>query len=161
MAESNLNITEALIWIKAILDDEGVPYQIVGGLAARIYGATRPLIDIDMYIPRGHAEVILPRVKEYISKPFKHYTEDVWDIEYFQLKYNGQKIEIAVSPGARFFDKKKSEWVDQTIDFSKSQIGEFEKIQIPVMPRDELVAYKRLLGREVDRADIDEIGEAD
>ena len=35
----------------AVLDRLGVPCQAVGGLAARAYGATRPLVDLDFYVP--------------------------------------------------------------------------------------------------------------
>ena len=161
MAQSSSHTIEALIWIKTILEEDRVPYQIVGGLAARCHGATRPLIDIDLYIPCAYVEVVLAQVKSFISKPFKRYVEDVWDIEYFQLIYKGQKIEIAVSPGARFLNKRQNEWVDQTIDFTSSEIRKYEDIELPVMPRNELVVYKRLLDREVDRADIREMGDAD
>ncbi|MDF5473521.1 MazG-related protein, partial [Vibrio parahaemolyticus] len=36
----------ALQWLKQILDEEAVEYQIVGGLAATIHGGSREIADI-------------------------------------------------------------------------------------------------------------------
>ncbi len=150
-------VTDALVWIKSILDDENVQYQVVGGLAANIHGGKRPIADIDMYIPYDSAEVVLKQVREYISKPLSHYLEGAWDLEYFQLIYRGQKVEIGLSPGAKIMNHDTGEWVEQAIDFSLSVVGNFHGVEVPTMPKSELVAYKSLLGREVDIIDISEI----
>ena len=61
------------------------PFQIVGGLAATIHGGSRPVADIDLYIPKEFAESVLPSVGNYISKPLCHYVEHGWDLDYLRL----------------------------------------------------------------------------
>ncbi len=87
----------ALKWLKGLLETECVEYQIVGGLAATIHGGSREIADIDLYIHNVDASKILEHVSQFISKPLSHYAEYGWDLEYFQLVYQNQKIEIGLS----------------------------------------------------------------
>lgn len=82
-------------WIKDILENENIPYQIVGDFAAH---GSRPIADI----PEEFAALLLPSIQAYISKP---------------------------PTGTATKDK---------------------DLVVPVIPISELVAYKPLLGREVD-----------
>lgn len=155
--EQTCTIEEALLWILRILNEQQIPYQMVGGTAAHIYGGTRPIADIDMYIPKHKAVELALILENFVSKPLKHYVEDVWDIEYFQIKYKGQKIEFGLSPGTKIFDKRNNLWVEQTINFEYSVSKIYHGIKVQLMPISELVGYKRLLDREVDRIDISEL----
>lgn len=147
----------ALKWIKEILESEQVPYQIVGGLAATIHGGTRDVADIDLYVPKHDVEKLLPYVDEFISKPLKHYVEEGWDLEYFQLIYRNQKIEIGLSPGTKVFDSANQSWVSLEIDYAHSVSVSYRGIEVPTMPILELIEYKSVLGREVDLIDITEL----
>ncbi|TQP22088.1 MazG-related protein, partial [Vibrio cholerae] len=86
----------ALLWLKELLESKQISYQIVGGLAAKIHGGSREVADIDLYIHKSDAHKILADVSQYISKPLTHYIEGSWDLEYFQLIYGSQKIEIGL-----------------------------------------------------------------
>ena len=125
--------------------------------AAHVYGGTRPILDIDMYIPKARAAELASTVKDLVTKPLKHYVEDVWDIEYFQIIYKGRKIEFGVSPGAKIFDKNSGNWIQQTIDFDRSVTKNFRGLQLQLMPINGLIEYKTLLDREVDRVDVMEM----
>ena len=153
----SLKVVNALKWLKSVLNRHQVPFQIVGGLAARIYGGTRPVADIDLYIPHEKVSLILPDVEPFIKKPFKHDVEEAWDLEYFQLIYADQKIEIALSPGTKIYNKFTGSWVEITTDFSTSIMGFYEGIELPIIPPKELIDYKSILAREVDLIDIEEV----
>jgi hypothetical protein len=151
------NSKEALIWIIDILENKNIPYQIVGGLAARLHGVKRPLADIDFDIPRECAQILADFLLPYVSKPLKRYQEELWDIDYFQVIYKGQKIEFGCEPGAKIFDRKNNIWIDLNTDFKNSVEVMFEGKKLMVMPVKELIRYKSILDREVDQIDVSEL----
>lgn len=87
-------VVQVLIWIKNTLEQQGVPYQIVGGLASHIHGGSRLVADIDLYIPREHVEEILPQVASSISKPLAHMVEGSWDLDYLQFTIKIRKSKV-------------------------------------------------------------------
>lgn len=150
-------VKNALSWLKGILESEGIDYQIVGGLAATIHGGSREVADIDLYIRNSDANKLLNKVSAYLAKPLMRYTEYGWDLEYFQLIYHSQKIEIGLSQETRIQSVVDGSWHRLEIDFSKSIPLCYQGIEVPVIPKDELIKYKRLLNREVDIIDIQEL----
>ncbi len=147
----------ALKWLKDLLEAEGVEYQIVGGLAATIHGGSREIADIDLYIRNADVKKVLARVSQFISKPLTHYTEYGWDLEYFQLVYQNQKIEIGLSQNTKILSALDGSWHELEIYFSESVVKLYQGIELPVIPVHRLVEYKRILGREVDLIDIQEL----
>ena len=154
MSKSDENDYLVLKWISDVLIKVEAPYQIVGGLAARIYGSNRELHDIDLYVPFEFGEKIAQQVSEFITKPLKHRVEEFWDLWYFQLKYRDKKIEIALSTEAKYFSKVEGQWIEQKIDYNSSYSGQYLGIDLLVMPRQSLIEYKLKLAREVDLIDV-------
>ena len=90
-------ISKALNWIVSLLNRHQVPYQIVGGLAAQAYGARRPLVDIDLYIPLDRAQAALEEMRPYqVRQPLPHLSA-AWDLVYLALEVQGVLIEIGDS----------------------------------------------------------------
>ncbi|ELI5882990.1 MazG-related protein [Vibrio parahaemolyticus] len=147
----------ALNWLKSLLESESIEYQIVGGLAATIHGGSREIADIDLYIHNSDANKILARVAPYISKPLSHYSEYGWDLEYFQLVYQTQKIEIGLALDTKIQSSLDGSWHQLEIDFSQSVAKSYQGIELQVIPVHQLVEYKRILGREVDLIDIQQL----
>lgn len=152
------NPQEALAWVVELFHRTRVPYQVVGGLAARAYGATRPLVDLDFYIPlREVWPALLPEVGPFVTWGPAHYRDAQWDITFVKLTYAGQAIEFGDSTDAFFFDPAAQEWTRQVITYEQPEWREVLGILVPVMPRVELIQYKQRLGRPVDLLDIQEI----
>ncbi|ENO3966363.1 nucleotidyltransferase domain-containing protein [Vibrio vulnificus] len=147
----------ALKWLKGLLESENIEYQIVGGLAATIHGGTREVADIDLYIENSAANKVLGLVSQYVSKPLTHYSEYGWDLEYFQLIYRDQKIEIGLSQHTKIQSSLDGSWHQFEIDFSKSVPKTYQGIELQVIPVHKLVEYKRILGREVDLIDVHQL----
>src|SRR5215470_17565396 len=135
-------ISQALNWIVSLLNRHHIPYQIVGGLAAKAYGAQRPLVDIDIYIPLGQAQGALAEMQPHLIRaPLPHLSAS-WDLVYLALDYHGLLIEIGdTSSHPRFFNRRDQRWEPQDIDFACSTILTLYGVEVAVMPRDELLRY--------------------
>lgn len=148
---------QALRWIVDILDKHRVPFQIVGGLAAKAYGATRPLHDIDMYIPMRCFPDVFPDVADYVIWGPEHQKDEHWDLVYVKIEHDGQRIEMGDADNTRIYDVKTGNWIKQEIDFARSEMIEVYGVVVPVMPKQELIEYKTILSREVDDLDLSQI----
>jgi hypothetical protein len=127
-------------------------------LAARAYGAHRGLADIDIYVPFNEADGLLEEVRPHVAWGPEHFVDDSWDITFVKIDYRGQRIELGdSSTEPKFFNRKKRRWEVQRIDYEHSSIVEVFGVEVPVMPKDELIRYKSALGREVDAANIEQI----
>ena len=79
---------------------------MVGGLAARAYGAQRPLVDIDVYAPTTRLSEIAATARErVVRKPARHQDEQ-WDLTFMAFEYSGMRIELGGADDARLFDRK-------------------------------------------------------
>lgn len=151
----------ALAWITRLLAERHIPFQAVGGLAARAWGATRPLADLDFYVPTARlaeiAGVIAGSGAAHIIREPESYRDASWDLTFLAIDHRGQKIELGGADGAKYFDRGVHCWRDAAIDFEASVPRSLNGIEFPVMPLADLVAYKRALHRPVDLLDLAEL----
>lgn len=151
-------IGRALSWIVSLLKRYEIHYQIVGGLAAKAYGATRPLVDIDIYAPFEKVEAALEEMRPYIKREPSPWLSESWDLVFMALEYEDIWIEIGdTSATPRFFNRRDKRWEEQVIHYEKSVVMELYGVEVALMSKDELLEYKAMLMREVDYADIGEM----
>ncbi len=150
---------KALRWILGILKKHKSPYLITGGFAAKLYGATRGLEDIDLEIPHDKFQEIIEEVRPYILLGPERFQDDNWGLigVYVKLEYEGQKMDICDGNSLKITDHKTEKTVVNGIDFSKSTQKEVFGIKVSVIPKDILIRYKSVLGRDVDKVDIEQI----
>lgn len=148
---------KALRWIVCILEKHNIKFQILGGFAAYAYGSIRDLVDIDLVIPENDFEKILPDVKGYVVEGPRRSKSESWDCYYMEIIYENVTIEIGGADSSKIFDKARNKWVNFEIDLSKSVKKKVLKTDIFVIPKAQLIAYKKKLGREVDRIDIKQL----
>lgn len=115
--------------------------------------------DIDLYMPFGDPRWtgFLTDIEAYVVWGPDSVIEGAWDLSYLKIVYHGQKIEIGDSADLRIKDVKTGEWIEQAIDYKSSVSKSVLGCKIDVMPMDQLVAYKKILGRDVDQHDIREL----
>lgn len=70
------------------------------------------------------------------------------------LRYAGQEIDISGGDTVRIPDGKTGYWYDAPTDFSKFVIRKIFGMSVPVMSREDVLKYKKILDRPVDREDI-------
>lgn len=151
------NGKKALIWVTDTLKKHHVPFQITGGLAAIAYGANRPLEDIDIDIPDNQFEKIMDDVKSYIIFGPKRFKNDKWDLMLMTLNYQGQDIDLSGADSTRIYDEKAHEWILLNEDLLKATQKNIFDLDLPVIPLINLVYYKKILAREVDLIDIQQV----
>ena len=156
--EEESRVRPALEWIVDALNRHRVPYQVVGGLAARAHGARRPVVDVDLYVPFDRATAALEEIRPHIYWGPEYYLDDHWDLTYLKANYAGQKIELGdSSSNPRYFNAEAGRWEAQRVDYGRSVTIPIFGVEAKVMPKDELIRYKRHLGREVDLIDVEQL----
>jgi hypothetical protein len=64
-------------------------HQAVGGLAARAYGATRPLVDLDFYVRAEDLPRVLGRAGDSWVWGPEHFKDENWDLTVAKLEKHG------------------------------------------------------------------------
>ena len=134
---------KCLQWIVKILRKRRVPFYISAGFAAKLYGSPRPLKDID--IPDKYFQEVLNETRKYVTWGPKRWLCKPWDVHVFTLTHNGYKIDISSGDTMRFYDIKKEKWVPGHSNFSKATRKKVFDMIVPVIPKKDLLYYKRLL----------------
>ena len=129
----------------------------MGGLAVRAFGGSRPLVDIDLYVPDTGLEAIATRASSRLVRAPRRHVDEHWDLTFLELGFGGWSIEIAGADTARVRDGRVEDWRPAGIRFEASEMIEVEGVLLPIMPVAQLVDYKAGLGREVDRLDLGEL----
>ena len=150
----------ALIWITDILKKHKILFQITGGVAAIAYGANRPLADIDIDIPDNQFDLIKNDVGPYIICGPARFKSDKWDLMLMTLNYHGQEIDLSGADSTQIFNEKTAEWIKLDEDLSVAPMKKVFDLDLPVISLKSLIYYKKILSREVDLVDINQIENA-
>ena len=144
----------ALQWITQILGKYHIPYQIAGGLAARCYGAQRPLADLDIDLPKQLIAKLMPDIEPYIIFGPAQYKDDHWDLFLTTLNYEEQEIDLAALEDCYLTNSETKKRELLAYDLSDSVYVQIGDMTLPLIPKARLIAYKKKLAREVDLVDI-------
>lgn len=153
-----LKSAKAFAYIIRQLQEKELPFMISGGLAARCYGATRPLADVDIAVDFAHdkATEFFDSIKN-LSRGYTKYKDESWDVPIHIFDYLGQGFDIFDTENCFIFDKAGNKWRKLTHDFSLIEKIGIDGIEVPVISRRALLQYKKMIDRDVDRTDVEEI----
>ena len=117
----------ALKWIVGILRSHNMPFEISGGFAARLYGSSRELADIDIDVPSDRISELSELVKDYSKYGLQYYKDEQFDLMIVSLNYKGQDIDITPET-VKIFNSTKKVWVNSTVDLQKATEKEINNI---------------------------------
>lgn len=147
-------ILKPLRWIVGVLQKHQIPFQITGGLAARLYGGQREVADIDLDIPEDRFDELVEELKPYITFGPEMHTDESWKVKLMTLNYEGQDIDLGGAYETQIFDPSKGEWLPSPANLANVSTVQVADLELPVVNREDLIRYKSLLNREVDVQDI-------
>jgi hypothetical protein len=145
---------KALKWIVEILNRKNISYEISGGFAAKLYGSTRNLNDIDFDIPEENFMDILKEVRPYVIAGPEDINDGKWDMKIMTLNFCGQEIDIGGAYKARMSNKERTKWINIPADFSRNKKIEVEGLILNVISPEELIEYKKELDGEHQKEDV-------
>ena len=145
----------ALKWISTILKNHNIPFQVTGGLAAHVYGATRPINDIDIDIPEDRFHEIIEDVRPYVTEEPTRIVSSVWDVYVMTLNYHDQEIDIGGAYTTRIKDEKTGIWHDAKANLATADIKNIFEIEVPVVNKHDLIEYKSWLAMPNDHQEQD------
>lgn len=152
------NTINSLQWLLGIFEAHKVPYQISGGLAAHLYGANRPLNDIDVEISETRFAEILPDIQQFVVYGPDHFKDEKWDCQLIVLNYEGQKINIGGSDSLMVSNKEGTAWMPaQKLPYNTLDVNIHDMLTVKVMHPRELLELKKELNGEHQQVDIDAI----
>lgn len=140
-----------------LLAECAIPFQVAGDVAAVAHGATRPVRCVEFFIAAEHVPVLLRAAREHVADYPWRRLDDAWDRVALSLSHEGVSVDVCVVEAARFKEAATGEWCDADIDLASSETLKNWDVEVPVMPRGQLLDQKRRLDREIDRRDIRDI----
>jgi hypothetical protein len=135
-------LEDALRWLIPLLEAHGNRYHITGGFAAHLYGARRPVNDIDIDLPREVLDRLAPAVGEHLVFGPGRYQDSTWDLYLMTLEYRGQEIDLTAVEGGRIANKRTGEWDELVMNLDEVELLTYAGMQLRVQNRRDLIAYK-------------------
>lgn len=136
------DIKSALDWIIPLLKNREIPFQITGGFAAHLYGAARPVNDIDIDLPTSHLNLLLPDLSSYVANPAQRHKDATWDLYVCTLDFNGQLIDLTGASDAFIKNKDTGRWDALEMNFDTVVWRDAFGHSLPLQNQTDLIAYK-------------------
>ena len=134
------------------LDEASACYQFSGGFAGNLHGSRWPLHDLDVDV----AQKDLPRLAEllqpHVYHPLGLYEDEEFRLQLLRAKFEGVAIDVSQAEDA--YGRSGGQWVPLGTDLARRQRVPLLDLHVWVQPLDALIAYKELIGRSADVAEL-------
>ncbi len=142
-----------LVSIIENLESRGIRYQVTGGIAGNVYGSAWPPHDIDLEIGAADFETVAKLFEAKMMQPPHHFINEEFDLRLMTLSFDGIEVDINQTEDCYLITKDGAR-VPCSTDLSKSERRKFLGLELMVQPLEDLIAYKRIIGRTNDVADL-------
>ncbi|HYW06993.1 MAG TPA: hypothetical protein VE913_08555, partial [Longimicrobium sp.] len=143
----------ALLRLVSVLESARIEYQLSGGLAGNVHGSAWPLHDIDVDVPGARIAEVASLFPGEVGHGPARFVDDEFELTLLRLELNGVPVDVSSADNAWVFTRAAVR-TPLRIDLARAERREFRGIVLPVVPLDDLIAYKQLIGRDRDVADL-------
>jgi hypothetical protein len=142
--------------IVSTLKKAGIPYQISGALAAMIRGSSRPFKDIDIDIYKKDIQRVRDLFDEAKGKGVEHIQDTHFDMHLLHFDIEGVHIDFCQVEDCYFKSPDGSQVIIQANPATAQEMN-VDGVTVSVQDKEELIAYKKVIARETDLQDIEEM----
>ncbi len=142
----------ALRRLVGMLDEVGACYQFTGGFAGNLHGSTWPLHDLDVDVARADLPRLADLLRPYTIRPLGPYADAEFELQLLRAEADG--VAIDVSQAEEAYARVGGRRVPLGTRLELRQSVPVLDLQVWAQPLGELIAYKELLGRSADVADL-------
>jgi hypothetical protein len=143
---------QALRGLVGMLDEVGASYQFTGGFAGNLHGSKWPLHDLDLDVARADLPRLAERLRPFTTSPLGLYLDDEFELQLLRGEIAG--VPIDVSQVEEAFARVGGRRVPLGTTLLQRRRVPVLDFEVWVQPLEELIAYKVLLGRQADLADL-------
>ena len=142
----------ALRRLVGILEAAGACYQFTGGFAGNLHGSRWPLHDLDIDVARADLPRLAELLRPYTTRPLGLYVDDEFELQLWRGEIDGVPIDVSqVEEGYARIGGRRIPLGTTVANRKQSVVLD---LKVWVQPLAELIAYKELLGRALDLADL-------
>jgi hypothetical protein len=143
---------QALRQLVSLLDGAAIAYQFTGGFAGNLHGSAWPLHDFDLDVARADLPRLAELLQPYTTRPLGRYVDAEFDLVLLRAEMSGVPIDVSqVEDAYALIGGERVPLGTTLANRLRVPVLDFT---IQVQPLEELIAYKVLLGRSADLADL-------
>lgn len=143
---------QALATLLELFESRDLWYRATGGLAGNVHGSAWPLHDIDLDYRRADWPRIAEGLGALLVSPPALYEDEEFRLVMAVARISGVQVEFCQLEDCAVAGP--DGWVAQDTDLARRDLRVFQGRALWVLPLPDLIAYKRLLGREADLREL-------
>jgi hypothetical protein len=136
----------------SLLENSEVCYQFTGGFAGNLHGSSWPLHDLDVDVAAANLDRVAAVLRPFMTRPLGPYVDHEFELILLRAEIEG--VQIDISQAEMSFARVAGQRVPLGVSLLRRQRLRVLDLDLWVQPLEELIAYKRLLGRHADVADL-------